>query len=70
VVTLVEICGLDESGSVGSDMIFVRVEIPLTNEVDLFVKNLIHFKKLMVSKAELSGYDKKTRLRFVRDVYD
>jgi len=68
--TLVEINGLDESGRVGDNLLFVRVAVPIHSELQLILRNLSHFDKLIVRKEDLKGREEKNLSAYVRDMVD
>jgi len=68
--TYIEINGIDETGSVGEPIIFVRLGISLLNEIQIILRNVEHFDKLMASKAHLKGYETKTLFKYVLDFVD
>jgi len=61
----IEINGLDESGSVGETILFVRVGTGLLNESQIFLRNIDFFNSLIASKNILKGYDSSTLLKYV-----
>lgn len=67
---LVEINGLDESGAVGEDVLFVRIGIGLPYEVQVILRNIDYFDRLMIYRKVLKGYDKSTLFKYVLDYMD
>jgi hypothetical protein len=68
--TLVEINGLDESGRVGDNLLFVRVAVHIHSELQLILRNLSHFEKLIIRKEDLKGREEKNLMAYVRDMID
>ena len=68
--TLVEINGLDEGGRIVDDLIFVRVAVPITSELQLLLRNISHFEKIIVRKEDLKGREEKNLSAYVRDMVD
>ena len=68
--TLVEINGLDEAGRIGENICFVRVGLRIDGEVQLLLRNLDYFGKLIVRKEDLFGREEKNLLRYLRDSLD
>jgi len=65
--TYIEVNGLDESGSVGEPIIFVRIGVSLLNEVQIFLRNIEHFNMLLPDKHRIrQGYEPKSLLRYVK----
>jgi hypothetical protein len=62
--------GLDEAGRIGDKIIFCDASIEVENETSLMLRNLWHFRKLILNKYDVSGYDEKTLLRFVSEFVD
>jgi len=65
--TYVEINGMDESGSVGEPIIFVRIGVSLLHELQIILRNIEYFNKLMASKYFLKGYETSTLFKYVLD---
>jgi len=68
--TLVEINGLDEGGKLGNPIWFVRLGIRIDSEIQLLLRNLEHFDKIIVKKSDLYGREEKNLMRYVRDAID
>lgn len=68
--TLVEINGLDEGGKVGEPIWLVRVGIRIDSEIQILLRNLEHFDKLIVSKSDVFGREEKNLMKYVRDAID
>jgi hypothetical protein len=68
--TYIEVNGMDEAGSVGEAIIFVRLGVGLPNEVQLFLRNLYHFNTLMPNKTRLHGYEDGYLLKYATDILD
>jgi len=62
--------GLDEAGRIGDKIIFCDASIEIENETSLMLRNLWHFRKLILNKYDVSGYDERTLLRFVSEFID
>ncbi len=68
--TLVEINGLDEAGRVGETIWLVRVGVRIDTEIQILLRNLEHFGKLIVRKSDLYGREPKNLMKYVRDTID
>lgn len=68
--TLVEINGLDEAGKVGETIWFVRLGVRIDSEIQILLRNLEHFDKLIIRKNDLFGREEKNLMKYVRDVVD
>lgn len=68
--TLVEINGLDEAGKVGETIWFVRLGVRIDSELQILLRNLEHFDKLIVRKSDLFGREEKNLMKYARDVID
>lgn len=68
--TLVEINGIDEGGRIGENIYFVRVGVRIDNEIQLLLRNLDYFGKLLVRKDDLFGRDEKNLQKYLRDSFD
>ena len=68
-MSLVEINGFDESGSIGEPIKFVRVGMNKEDELKPFIYNLLHFGKLNLTKAVLKERGISTKRRFIKDVF-
>lgn len=68
--TLVEINGLDEGGKVGEPIWFVRVGVRIDSEMQLLLRNLDHFGKLLVNKGDLQNREEKNLMKYLRDAVD
>jgi len=66
----VEINGIDESGSVGDPIIFVRLGVGLLDELQIILRNIEHFDRLIATKYFLKGYEKPTLFKYVLDFID
>lgn len=67
---LVEISGIDESGHIGDPILFVRVGVGLPFEIQILLRNLQFFGRLMVSGKDIRGYEKATLFKFVTEYMD
>jgi len=67
---LIEINGLDESGRVGETIWLVRTGIRIDSEIQILLRNLEHFDKLIVRKDDLHGREEKNLMKYVRDAID
>jgi hypothetical protein len=68
--TLIEINGIDEGGKIGEDIYFVRVGVRIDEEIQLLIRNLDHFGKLIVGKQDLFEREEKNLQKFLRDTFD
>ncbi|MEM2118443.1 MAG: hypothetical protein QW386_05435 [Candidatus Bathyarchaeia archaeon] len=65
--TYIEINGLDESGSVGEPILFVRIGMSLLNEIQIFLRNIEFFNTLLPNKYRIKqGYEPKSLIRYVK----
>jgi len=64
-----KIIGFDESGRTGNNQIFFcQVEFNEENEADLFINNIVEAKDFLFKKTELSGWDKKKKIRVCHNI--
>jgi len=63
--TYIEINGLDESGTVGEPIIFVRLGVSMLTEPQIILRNIEYFNALMASKDLLKGYESSTLFRYI-----
>jgi hypothetical protein len=68
--TLVEINGIDEAGKFGDPIYFVRIGVRIDEEVNLLLRNLDYFGKLLVRKEDLYGRDEKNLQKYLSDSID
>lgn len=61
----VEINGLDESGTVGEPILFVRLGASMLIEPQIILRNIEYFNALMASKDLLKGYEPSTLFKYV-----
>lgn len=62
--------GLDESGKIGDKLVFVSSAIHKDNEISLMLKNLDYFKKLILNKRDVNGFEQKQLIKFVSNMID
>lgn len=65
-VVRTEINGFDETGTIGSNLRFVRVGMDESAHLRPFIYNMLHFGSVTVTKANLSGYPDETKKSYVR----
>lgn len=64
-----KIIGFDESGGIGDEQIFFcQVEFNEENEADIFINNIVEAKDFLFKKTELSGWDKKKKIRVCHNI--
>jgi hypothetical protein len=68
-MSLIEMNGFDESGSIGEPIKFVRFGLNREDELKPFIYNLLHFGTLNLTKAVLRERDIRTKRRFIRDIF-
>lgn len=66
----IEINGIDEAGRIGENILFTRVSVERDFEIHLLLYNLSFFNKLIPNKKDPKGYDKKSLIRYVRDIIE
>lgn len=62
--------GFDEAGRIGDKIIFCDACTKHENELILMLKNLNYFRKLILNKKDVYGFDQGTLLKFVTDLVD
>jgi len=70
IVSSVNIIGIDEAGRIGDYIIFTRASVERDNEINLLLRNLEHFGKIILNKKDISGYEVKNLMNYVRDISD
>lgn len=69
-ITVVELNGFDESGTIGESLRFIRVGLDIHDELRPFIYNLLHFGSVVMTKRMLRGQHVAPKKDFVREVFN
>jgi len=65
-LSVIELNGYDETGTIGRNLRFVRVGLNVANELRPFVYNLLHFGSITATKRFLNGQSSDRKASYVR----